>query len=604
MQRSLALLLNCLIFSAGLLHAQQVQPRLTTLSLSSLDGFVDPPSNWKIMGEVNATFWDTALSTSPGSQILFNDYNRTIQYASTTHLFTKMEHGDVVLELDFMIPKGSNSGIYLQSRYEIQIADSWGVQLPKHSDVGGIYERWDNGKGFEGKAPMKNAGFAPGLWNHLEISFQAPRFDATGKKTAHAKFVYVKLNGVVLHENILVSGPTRAAAFEHEVAHAPLMIQGDHGQIAIRNIRYAPQEELNVSLNNIQYAYYEQPLKGPAEAQQYKPAAQGPATAIDARLAAARDKYFLSFNGTLTVPANDTYTFTLRHSGDASLVIDGKAVIGPTWNHLGGYPITGSSTLSKGTHPLQLWVSKDLNWSSSGIALAIEKPNSKAVTLNSPASIPERVPDPLIQVKAERQTELVRSFLYHHGKKLTHVMSVGHPSNIHYSYDLLQGGLLQVWKGDFLNTTDMWYERGEPQTASSMGATIVLKGNCPIYDKTATKDSVPAYTYKGYTLDKTGAPTFRYTYHEMEIQDLIRPLENSRGLSRTLMVNKAQNDQATIRLAQANSIVHIKNDVYSVDNGKYFIQVAEGTKPTIEAYRDQYVMILPAAEKMEYRIIW
>lgn len=183
-------------------------------------------------------------------------------------------------------------------------------------------------------------------------------------------------------------------------------------------------------------------------------------------------------------------------------------------------------------------------------------------------------------------------------------MSVGHPSNVHYSYDLLQGGLLQVWKGDFLNTTDMWYERGEPQTASSMGANIVLKGNCPIYDKTATKDSIPTYTYKGYTLDKTGTPTFRYVYHEMEIQDLIRPLENGRGLLRTLMMNGTQKDKTSIRLAQATSIVHLKNDIYSINNGKYFIQVAEGTKPLIEAYKDEQVLILPASEKMEYRIIW
>ncbi|MFM7222166.1 MAG: hypothetical protein ACKO03_01905, partial [Bacteroidota bacterium] len=59
-----------------------------------------------------------------------------------------------------------------------------------------------------------------------------------------------------------------------------------------------------------------------------------------------------------------------------------------------------------------------------------------------------------------------------------------------------------------------------------------------------------------------------------------------------------------IRLAQATSIVHLKNDIYSINNGKYFIQVAEGTKPLIEAYKDEQVLILPASEKMEYRIIW
>ncbi len=62
-----------------------------------------------------------------------------------------------------MIPKGGRSRIFLQSRYGIQIADSWNVKLPKSNDMGGVYERGEKGKGFDGKAPMKNASFAPGI---------------------------------------------------------------------------------------------------------------------------------------------------------------------------------------------------------------------------------------------------------------------------------------------------------------------------------------------------------------------------------------------------------------------------------------------------------
>lgn len=602
MQRTLALLLYCLFCWAGSSHAQQVKPRLTDLSLSSLEAFANPPSNWKIVGNARSNYWDTVLNTVPGEQLLFNDYTRAIQFAPGANLFSKLEHGDIVLELDFMIPKGSNSGIYLQSRYEVQIADSWGVQLPKHSDMGGIYERWKDGKGFEGKAPMKNAVFAPGLWNHLEISFQAPRFDATGKKVASAKFVYVKLNGIILHENIIVSGPSRAAAFEDEKAKAPFMIQGDHGQIVFRNIRYAPQEELNASLSGIRYAYYEKPLKNPTEAQQLKPNASGTASAIDSRLAAARDKYFLSFDGKLNVPSNDTYTFTLRHSGDASLEIDGKTVIVPTWNHLGGYPITGSIALTSGSHDLKLWVSKDLNWSSSGIALTIEKPNSKSVSLNSPASIPERVPDPLIMVKADRQPELIRSFLYHNNKKLTHVLSVGNPSYVHYSYDLLQGGLLQVWKGDFLNTTDMWYERGEPQTASSLGATIVLPGKCPIHE-TAAVDSVPEYRYKGYTLDSKGQPNFQYAYKGAVISDAIHPSANNQGLQRTITVNGSGESFTQFRIAQGKNIEAMGNGLFRID-GHYYIQFEHGANGIIAPFKDEFVLLSSMKTSITYSIIW
>ena len=67
--------------------------------------------------------------------------------------------------------------------------------------------------------------------------FQAPRFDENGKKTANAKFVKVIHNGQVIHENVEVTGPTRAAAFADEKATGPLMFQGDHGPVAYRNLR-------------------------------------------------------------------------------------------------------------------------------------------------------------------------------------------------------------------------------------------------------------------------------------------------------------------------------------------------------------------------------
>jgi hypothetical protein len=91
--------------------------------------------------------------------------------------------------------------------------------------MGGIYERWKDDKGFEGNAPLKYATLAPGLWQHMEISFQAPRFDATGKKIMNAKFNFIKLNGITVHENICVSGPTRSSAAEDEKSLSPIMFQ-------------------------------------------------------------------------------------------------------------------------------------------------------------------------------------------------------------------------------------------------------------------------------------------------------------------------------------------------------------------------------------------
>ena len=180
-----------------------------------------------------------AISGIEGTGVLLNNADR----ASKENIFTNFEHGDIELELEVMMPVGSNSGIYLQGRYEIQLFDSWNVKNPTYSDIGGIYQRWNKKaakeeRGYEGHNPPFNAAKAPGLWQHIKIKFTAPTFNKAGKKTKNAKFDEVWLNGVLLHKNIEVTGPTRAAAFDTETPMAPIMIQGDHGPVAFKNIKY------------------------------------------------------------------------------------------------------------------------------------------------------------------------------------------------------------------------------------------------------------------------------------------------------------------------------------------------------------------------------
>jgi hypothetical protein len=172
------------------------------------------------------------LKTEPGSGLLVNGPT-----GKTVDLLSRHEHGDVEAHVEFMVPQGSNSGVYFQGRYEVQILDSWGVEEPKHHDCGGIYERWKDDKGYEGHPPRVNASRPPGEWQTFQVLFRAPRFDEHGNKVANANFLKVVHNGTVVHENVEVTGPTRAARFEEETPLGPLMLQGDHGPVAFRNIR-------------------------------------------------------------------------------------------------------------------------------------------------------------------------------------------------------------------------------------------------------------------------------------------------------------------------------------------------------------------------------
>jgi len=178
------------------------------------------------------------LSSKPGTGVIVNGPT-----GRTRNLLSKTEFGDVKAHIEFMVPKGSNSGVYFNGRYEIQVFDSWGVKKPKYSDCGGIYQRWDDNrepKGYEGHSPRVNVSREPGQWQIFDVIFRSPRFDKKGRKIANARFEKIVHNGVVIHADVELSGPTRAGAYNDEKPTGPLMLQGDHGPVAYRNIRIEP----------------------------------------------------------------------------------------------------------------------------------------------------------------------------------------------------------------------------------------------------------------------------------------------------------------------------------------------------------------------------
>ncbi len=151
-----------------------------------------------------------------------------------TDIYTEEKFGDLTLELEFMVPKGSNSGIYLMGEYEVQILDSFGKADDKltQGDLGALYSA---------AAPKKNFAKKPGEWQKFVISFQAPKFEGE-KKTANAKFLSVSLNGEEIHKNVEMMKVTPGGLTGKEAATGPLMFQGDHGPVAFRNIKITPKK--------------------------------------------------------------------------------------------------------------------------------------------------------------------------------------------------------------------------------------------------------------------------------------------------------------------------------------------------------------------------
>jgi hypothetical protein len=141
--------------------------------------------------------------------------------------YTNQKWGDQTISLELMVPKGSNSGVYVQGEYEVQVLDSFGKDKVGPGDLGGLYNA---------AAPKVNAAKKPGEWQTMVIEFQAPKFDGD-KKVQNAKFVKVTLNGQVIHENVEMKGPTPGGVTGKEAAKGPLMFQGNHGPVAYRNIK-------------------------------------------------------------------------------------------------------------------------------------------------------------------------------------------------------------------------------------------------------------------------------------------------------------------------------------------------------------------------------
>ena len=195
---------------------------------------------WQNAGDASLNAEDEKLlSTKPGTGVLVNGPT-----GKTVHLLSKREFGDVRAHIEFMVAKDSNSGVYFMGRYELQVFDSWqkAAEYPG-IECGGIYERWDENrtpKGHEGHAPRVNVSRPPGQWQSFDVVFRAPRFDSSGRKLSHARFEKIVHNGVVIHEDVELTGPTRSSTFDDERPLGPLMLQGDHGPVAYRNAWFAP----------------------------------------------------------------------------------------------------------------------------------------------------------------------------------------------------------------------------------------------------------------------------------------------------------------------------------------------------------------------------
>ena len=136
---------------------------------------------------------------------------------SGANIITDQKFNDFSLHIEFRYPEGSNSGVYLRGRYEIQVEDNRG-QEPLSTFFGGIY-------GFI--TPNEMAAKAPGEWQTYDVTLVGRR-------------VTVVANGKKIITDQIIPGITGGALDSKEGEPGPIMLQGDHGPVEYRNIIITP----------------------------------------------------------------------------------------------------------------------------------------------------------------------------------------------------------------------------------------------------------------------------------------------------------------------------------------------------------------------------
>lgn len=134
---------------------------------------------------------------------------------SGTDLFTEGTYWNFTVRLEYMVPEGSNSGIYLRGRYEIQLTGDYSERKLGPAGNGAIWNV---------KAPSVYASKPSGEWQSMEATI-----------TGHS--ITVLLNGTKIHDAVLCEKPTGGALDLKINQPGPILLQGRLGAIKFRNIR-------------------------------------------------------------------------------------------------------------------------------------------------------------------------------------------------------------------------------------------------------------------------------------------------------------------------------------------------------------------------------
>lgn len=576
--KSNALRVAALWLAWPVLGLAQDADQYITLPLRDLSAFDNPAKGWKITPEVMMNPNNSTVMSKDGGE------GGVLVGTAGSKLMTRAKMQDLRLRFDFMLSPGAVAYFTLPGDARVRLADG-----------GPIHGTDATTSGFVGQAPIQNATKAAGLWQTMEIAYDAS-IDGQPKTG--------RINDIVLNNNVVQQGAYVPLTTSPPTDGMPLGLEVEKGTVAFRNIGYQQLGNRRpMSLSNIKYKLYND------ISDTLKPenmVSEGPVSVVSQELGNGQKEFNLFFEGDMMVDEAGEYTFALAQSGQkATLSVDGKDVlVASGGNQQARY--SNGVNLSQGKHRFALQYVRGARWAPSALGLSVIGAGLRPYDLTALTSMPVRSPQPYLGVDPENGPEMIRSFIQYQDEKLkrTHALSVGSPLGWHYSVDLNRGALLQGWRGPFADVTEMWYERGEPQLLETAGLTVLISGQSSYAAlanaATAWPDSANL-NYLGYRLGPDGTPVLRYAMGGATILDHIKAENN--GLSRTVTVEGSPGSNAFVLLGTGKTITDEGEGLYRVDD-RYYVRVASGGKAMKRTSYGREELMLPLAGKVTYRLFW
>jgi hypothetical protein len=266
--------------------------------------------------------------------------------------------------------------------------------------------------------------------------------------------------------------------------------------------------------------------------------------------------------------------------------------------------------LPAGETPFELLYNKTQDWGNRSIAIGLSGPGIREYFLGDPTTgFNQNNADPIL-LDAPVNT-ILRSFMdIPGGTRITHAVNVGSRDDVHYTYDLDRGSIVQVWRGGFLDATPMWYSRGD---GSSRPRGMVQRFGKPSFtvcrlaspDAPWIEDTAGMNFFsKGYRVDKSDVPVFRYMISDATVEDAIKVMENGQGIQRNLTVQNGSGFYA--KLAEGNSITALPDGIYVIDDKAYYLQInnAGDGKAAIRDSNGRKQLVIPVQNQLSYSILF